>query len=203
MCSVMATTCRIVARRARAAVAIMGVLLALTACAQPPAAQAPVGDAAASQPRSGRTKTIVFGITILTPIARTSVTSAAGGWVTANEIHTNGLITSDVYSRRPIGRLAENAPTLDDGTMFLLPDGRMRVTYKLRHDVTWQDGIPFNAQDLLFSQRFWNDPGLPPVGTRTALNFIESSEAPDDYTFVLYFKQPYYLAGVLSPRLFW
>jgi len=45
-----------------------------------------------------------------------------------------------VSSQRPLGHLAERVPSLEDGSVVLLPDGRMQVTYRLRPEVTWQDG---------------------------------------------------------------
>jgi ABC-type transport system substrate-binding protein len=145
----------------------------------------------------------VFGVNVVNPIAMTSISSPAGGWIAASEIHTNGLITSDVNTLRPIGRLAERPPTVDDGSITVLPDGRMRVVHQLRRDVTWHDGVPFTSHDLVFTQRFWTDRGIPAYPSRGALNLIESSEAPDDFTFVLVFRQPYYLAGALGARYFW
>ena len=36
-----------------------------------------------------------------------------------------------------------------------------RVVYALRSGVTWQDGAPFTADDLVFSYQLNNDAGLP------------------------------------------
>jgi len=190
--------------RGRAAALLAATLLTITACASPatPASQPQIG-APSNSALSTQTKTIVFGVTVITAIGMTPVSSSSGGWATAAEIHTNGLITSDVNTRQTVGRLAERVPNLDDGSISLLPDGRMRVVYPLRTDVTWQDGVPFTADDLVFSQRFWADPGIPAFPVRDALDVIDSSEAPDANTFVLYFKRPFYLAGSLGPRLFW
>jgi ABC-type transport system substrate-binding protein len=88
-------------------------------------------------------------------------TTTSGGWQSLNEIHSNGLVTSDTHSRRPIPRLAAKLPSLEDGSISVLPNGRMRVTYTLRTDVTWQDGAPFTAQDLVFTHTFNADSTLP------------------------------------------
>src|SRR5262245_13339815 len=48
-------------------------------------------------------------------------------------------------------RLAEVAPTTDNGLWKVIPDGRMETTWKLRHDATWHDGAPFTADDMLFA----------------------------------------------------
>jgi peptide/nickel transport system substrate-binding protein len=129
-------------------------------------------------------------------------TTTSGGWLSTTEIHSDGLITSDVHTRAPVGRLAEKVPSFDDGSIVILPDGRMRVTYNLRHNVTWQDGVPFTSQDLLFSYTFNSDKGLPTV-QRDALDRIESVEAPDANTFVINFKGPFYQGAGLGVRAFW
>lgn len=190
--------------RSRAvALAALGLLVAV-ACASP-AASVPrsEGGVSSTAGQPSRTKTVVFGVTILTAMGMTPVTSSSGGWATATEIHTNGLVTSDLDSRRPVGRLVVQVPTIEDGTIAVEPDGRMRVVYDLHRDVTWQDGLPFSAHDLVFSQRFWADRGIPAYPVRDAVDLMESSEAPDEGTFVVYFKRPFYLAATLGPRLFW
>jgi peptide/nickel transport system substrate-binding protein len=78
----------------------------------------------------------------------------------------------------------------------------MRVEFPLRRDVTWHDGTPFTAQDLVFSYRLNSDANLPTT-QRPPIKQMESVEAPDAYTFVIYFKGPYYAATWLGPRPFW
>ncbi|HZT06944.1 MAG TPA: ABC transporter substrate-binding protein [Chloroflexota bacterium] len=152
---------------------------------------------------TGRTKSITIGVTShVGSMGNMLGSTTVGGWVSVNELHTNGLVTSDVHTRRPVGRLAERVPTVEDGSITVLPDGRMRVVYPIRSGVTWQDGAPFTAQDLVFSYRVDGDQGLP-NNTRDAVNLIESVDAPDDQTFVINFRRPYYLGGTMGPRLFW
>jgi peptide/nickel transport system substrate-binding protein len=184
------------------------ILLAVTtvACAGPtaPAPSSGTSNASGQQPapRSG-TKTITIGFTAgVNAMAIMGATTTSGGWQSLNEIHSNGLITSDANNRRPIPRLTTKVPNLDDGTINLLPDGRMRVTYNLRNDVTWQDGQPFTAQDLVFSYRINSDGGLPTI-QRDAINQMEAVEATDNSTFVVTFKTPYYIGGTLGLRPFW
>src|SRR5689334_1494118 len=110
------------------------VLAILAAACAAPIAPTPSGRGATDPaPAPQRTKTLTFAITSdVLAMGVAGNTTTAGGWQTLNEVHSNGLITSDINSRRPIGRLAERVPTLDDGTISLLPDGRMRVIYHLR-----------------------------------------------------------------------
>jgi len=199
-------------RRVRVARRLWPLLLAamVTACAAGPAAQSsvpPTGIGAGAQPASAPSRaggrTITIGVT--SPVQAMGVMgnqTTSGGWLSTTEVHSDGLITADVHTRTPIGRLAEKVPSLDDGSMSLLPDGRMRVVYNLRRGITWQDGVPFTAGDLVFSAKFNTDKGLPTV-QRDLVDRIDSVEAPDDATFVITFKGPFYQANGLGVRSFW
>ncbi|MBM2810676.1 MAG: extracellular solute-binding protein family 5, partial [Chloroflexi bacterium] len=116
--------------------------------------------------------------------------SASGGWYAVNELHSSALVTTDYSNPRVIGRLAERAPSFEDGTITLLPDGRMRVVFHLRKDVTWQDGVPFTADDLTFSFQFMSDQGIPNQQP-DVINLIQTVEAPDPYTFVVDYRSAY------------
>ncbi|MPZ13682.1 MAG: hypothetical protein GEU73_04545 [Chloroflexi bacterium] len=175
--------------------------LVLIACGAP----APSGPGGARQgtEQPGRTKAVTIGITsAVEAMAIMGGTTTVGGWVSVSEVHSNGLVTSEVSSRNLVGRLATRVPSLDDGTISLLPDGRMRVAFPLRTDVTWHDGAPFTAQDLAFSYRVNSDSGLPNPHP-TAIRQMESAEATDDHTFVVYYKGPYYQGASLGIRAFW
>src|SRR5687767_14761619 len=107
-------------------------LLMLVACA--PHAQSPTAPGARSAESGSRagTKTLTLGISA--PPSHFSLPSAAvpaGGWVQITELHSEGLITSAPNSRQKIGRLAEKVPTLEDGSIRFLPDGKMRLVFPL------------------------------------------------------------------------
>lgn len=172
-------------------------VVGLTACAS---AAPGSGGAAPSAP--AKPKVLTMGVSTELPVLGVFAATSTGGWTTLTELHTAGLVTPDARTPQPIGRLAETVPSVDDGSISLLPDGRMRVVYRLRHGVTWQDGAPFTAQDLVFSERFLLDQGLP-VYLRDSAKQIASIEAPDDWTAVFNFAHPYFLGGVLGPRDFW
>ncbi len=184
---------------------LIGVLL-IAACAAPPSRStgqtASGGTERASQSRGNRAITIGFSSTVQS-MGIMGATTTSGGWQSLNEIHSNGLVTADRNTRKPVPRLAAKLPSLDDGSITVLPDGRMRVVYALRSDVTWQDGAPFTAQDLTFSYRFNSDYNLPTAVRRDVLDQIESVEAPDRATFIIYFKEPYAIGGTLGLRAFW
>jgi peptide/nickel transport system substrate-binding protein len=179
-------------------------MLLATACAAGGVSPTPEGGRQPDRSApSSRPKTVTVGIgTPVTAFSIAADSTPAGGWLTLTELHSDGLVTADLHSLKQVGRLAERAPTLEDGTVSVLLDGRMRVEFHLRKGVTWHDGTPFTADDLAFSYRFGGPGGLP-----TALNFaverMQSVEAPDASTFVVYYKQPYYLGTALGPHAFW
>ena len=76
-----------------------------------------------------------------------------------------------------VPRLADKVPAFEDGTISMLPDGRMKVVYPLRHDVLWQDGVPFTADDLVFSAAVRRDPtGASGGESGTAYRFVDRVE---------------------------
>jgi peptide/nickel transport system substrate-binding protein len=83
--------------------------------------------------------------------------------------------------------LATEVPSVQNGGVSA--DGKT-VTYKLRPGVTWHDGKPFTAKDVVFTWQAVMDP-TNPVVTRTGFKDIEAVEAKDDATAVVRFKELY------------
>ncbi|MET3344306.1 ABC-type transport system substrate-binding protein [Bradyrhizobium japonicum] len=73
-------------------------------------------------------------------------------------------------------------------------------TFKLKKGVTWHDGKPFTAADVLFSIEMLKQTH---ARARNNLGQVDKVEAPDDYTVVFTLKQPFgpvprYLRGRLD-----
>jgi peptide/nickel transport system substrate-binding protein len=121
------------------------------------------------------------------------------GWI---EIHSQALFTADKTTGRPIPRLLAEHPTLDNGGLRIRDDGTMVATYRLRHDVKWADGVPLTSRDLMFTYRMTQERSVPiiDIGPST---LMESAAAPDDLTFIIIWKQPYYMADAIGLRAFW
>ena len=152
----------------------------------------------------GAAKTITFGVTgSVQAFSIATGGTPVGGWSSLSELHSDALLTSDTSSRRLVGRLAERAPSTDDGSITMLPDGRMRVVFALRSGVTWHDGAPFTAQDLVFSYTIGGPAGIPTPSLNEAVTHMAGVEAPDDRTFVVYYKEPYHLGATLGTTAFW
>src|SRR5438552_2649236 len=89
----------------------IGMLLPLivTACAGP--LERTNGAEQPAAPQAARTKAITIGLSVpVTTIGMLNQSAPTGGFIQLTEIHSDGLVTSDAKSRKPIGRLAERAP---------------------------------------------------------------------------------------------
>src|SRR5436190_9407897 len=56
--------------------------------------------------------------------------------------------------------LLKELPRLDTEAWRVFPDGRMETTYRLKDGITWHDGHPLTAHDLVFSWRVYATPAL-------------------------------------------
>ncbi|MBM2809432.1 MAG: hypothetical protein HW416_191 [Chloroflexi bacterium] len=178
--------------------------LALMACApaQPSISIAPA-DSPGTSSSPTRTKSIVVGVSnAVDALSIMGSSTTSGGWQSLNELHSQGLVTADRNVQRPIPRVASQLPSIDSGNIEILADGRMKTVYPLRRDVTWQDGTPFTAHDLTFGFELNSDKGMPFLN-RDAIQEMHSVEALDDYTFVIYWRGPYYQADSVGLRAMW
>jgi peptide/nickel transport system substrate-binding protein len=101
-----------------------------------------------------------------------------------------------VYDERGnlLPRIAQSVPSVEDGDWKVFPDGRMEVTWKLRPDVRWHDGVGLTADDYVFGMQVITDPEVPATRPRAA-QFISQVSAPDAETLVLVWKSTYFLAN--------
>ncbi|MBN1141127.1 MAG: peptide-binding protein [Deltaproteobacteria bacterium] len=76
----------------------------------------------------------------------------------------------------------------------LSPDG-LTLTFHLRKGVTWHDGHPFTAADVLFTYRLYIDPKTP-TAYAERYRQVEQAWTPDPHTFVVRYAKP--LASALS-----
>src|SRR5262245_25258481 len=100
--------------------------------------------------------------------------------------------------------LAQETPSVANGGVA--PDGTW-VQWRLKHGVTWHDGRPFTADDVIFTWQYAADPATaaPSAGSYQGIDRIERV---DDYTVKLIFKRPtpYWAdafcsaAGMVLPR---
>jgi len=91
------------------------------------------------------------------------------------------------------GRLATEVPSLEAGTWRLNADGSMDLTWKLRPNVKWHDGIQFTSADMLFTYTLYKDRELPTLYSGQ-LQMMESATAPDPLTFNVHWSRTFVFA---------
>jgi len=97
------------------------------------------------------------------------------------------LVTADASGNRLVPRLAREVPSLANGGIS--KDGRT-ITYRLRRDVRWHDGVPFTSRDVAFSYAAIMNPANN-VPNRHGYDQIAAVTTPDRYTVVVHLKRPY------------
>lgn len=181
-----------------------GLTVMLVACGAP----APSGqprDRSAAAPATGTVqvaRTITIGQTnAIRFYGPWEFSSTPGGGASMAEVHTSGLMSEDA-SGNSEPRVARALPSFDDGTITVLPDGRMRTIWKLRPGVLWHDGTPFSAHDVVLSWQIARHPELlAPI--EPVIRFAQSVEAVDPLTVDIIWPATLYRALVLGHRSAW
>ena len=100
------------------------------------------------------------------------------------------LVFSFLERTAPDGHLEPDivraVPTRANGGVSA--DGRT-VTYRLRDDVRWQDGVPLTARDVVFTVRAILNPKNN-VGSRYPIDRYSDVSAPDAHTVVVRTREP-------------
>ena len=100
------------------------------------------------------------------------------------------LVIEPIAEYNPNGEivavLATRVPTLDNGGISA---DRTRITWTIRDDVVWSDGMPFTANDVVFTWRYCTAPG---GGCAQASSFenVASVDAVDERTVTITFDGP-------------
>jgi peptide/nickel transport system substrate-binding protein len=111
--------------------------------------------------------------TLLPVLASDSASSDINGLV------YNGLVRYD-KDLRIEGDLAENWEISADD---------LTITFHLRRDVTWHDGAPFSAEDVLFTYQLLVDPKTP-TAYAERYRQVAKAEVLDPYTFRVTYEKP-------------
>ncbi len=92
----------------------------------------------------------------------------------------NGLVKYD-KNLNIVGDLAESWHISEDGLV---------ITFKLRKGVKWHDGVPFTAQDVLYTYQVTIDPRTPTAYAGDFLK-VKKAEVLDNYTFRVRYGAPF------------
>lgn len=165
--------------------ALIGLALLALACGPAPAGTSGGGDQTAA--RTGP-KVVVIGYqsfaTALTAYGRSTAigTNSVERWL----IFHGNLTTFDVQGNI-IPQAAQKVPSIQDGDWKVTPDGTMEVTWKLKPNAVWHDGIPLTAQDLAFGYEVVTDRALAVPELGEVLN-MSAVRAIDPQTLVISWK---------------
>jgi peptide/nickel transport system substrate-binding protein len=91
--------------------------------------------------------------------------------------------------------MALKIPTLKDGDWQLLPNKKMKVTFKIKNTYKWHDGRPVTAEDFVWTLRMRKNPNTPVV-SRFLDNKIENIVAPTPYEFSFQYTEVYAYANL-------
>jgi peptide/nickel transport system substrate-binding protein len=97
------------------------------------------------------------------------------------------LVRTDSHSEPTIPELATVVPSQKNGGIS--KDGKT-ITWHLRKGVKWSDGVPFDADDVVFSTNQVNNPRNNVV-SHDGWDQIAKIDEPDKYTVVYHLKKPY------------
>ena len=142
---------------------------------------APFAETAQAQARGG---TLTIGLTYDVDTLNVYSTGFLGDVQAAV---VEGLLAPD-SSARYVPVLALEVPTLSNGGIKLLDGGRMRVSYRLRPDVTWHDGKPFTSADVKFTWEAVKNPKFT-AESKDGTAEVESIETPDDLTVIVNYSR--------------
>jgi peptide/nickel transport system substrate-binding protein len=175
-------------------IAVWALLCLLAACA--PAPQGTVGTSSGALPpqrAAPRVLTLAGRESVIGNFP--GVTGGGGG----RNIFVNDYLTVTDPNEEEVARLAQEVISIENGTWRVNPDDTMDTIWKLRPNVMWHDGVPFTAEDLMFSFTAFKDPALPSLYGE-ALKLMTSAEVLDPLTIVVHWSQPY-AAAIKAPGL--
>lgn len=175
--------------------AVIGLALLVSACAQPgPAASGSGGtDQASTGPK--RFTAAIRG-NPHTVYQKLNPRSNIPGIDALEQLATAGLTVPSLTGSGRAARIAEAAPTIENGLWKLFPDGRMDVTWTIKEGAVWHDGTPFTADDLVFTAQVVRDKRLPVLGS-VAFESLGTVEALNARTVVSHWTQTFITADGL------
>jgi ABC-type transport system substrate-binding protein len=109
----------------------------------------------------------------------------------------NATLSTNDKQGVPQPYLAETLPRLNTDTWQVFPDGRMETIYRLRPGLTWHDGAPLTADDVVFTWRLLTKPEIGEANGRPQI-FMEDAVALDPLTAVIRWRQPFRDAAELD-----
>jgi peptide/nickel transport system substrate-binding protein len=176
--------------------AVLVFALVVTACATPtPQPEAPPVDQPVAPPAATEEPASPPSVPSTPKVATFIFTQE---FDTLNYFYTNmwfSAITNEIWNaaawtfddqNNPVPMLVAELPDLDNGGIS--SDGKV-ITLSLKRDLKWSDGAPLTSEDFLFTYEMIIHPNNS-VSSTYPYDLIQRVEAPDPYTFVMYFDEP-------------
>ena len=130
---------------------------------------------------------------------------ALGDWLVdnfpGNIAKLTPLISFDLYSRIVERKVIETLAYIDPVTLNYVPllarswqvspDG-LTITFQLREGVTFSDGHPFTADDVVFSFDWMMNPKVAAPAARSEFEYTDKVVKTGDYEIAFKFKKPYF-----------
>jgi len=91
------------------------------------------------------------------------------------------------HANRPVPELATEVPSLANGGVSR--DGKT-ITYHLRRDAKWSDGVPFTSDDVRFSADVVRN-SANNEQSRQGFDLITRIDTPDPYTVAFHLRRPF------------
>jgi len=133
---------------------------------------------------------------------------AEGDWLiyhlSAEPATLNPITATDAYEGIVTGgNVYETLLKRDNKTLELIPllaeswtisDDKLTYTFKIKEGIKWQDGVPFTADDIVFSFKTIMNPKVDAPQLRSYYQEIKEVVALDDHTVRFTYARPYFLA---------
>lgn len=131
-----------------------------------------------------------------------SVNALVGNLKTVTPLVSGDADAADVQSYVLESLLSRNPDTLAwEGLIaksWQVSEDGLSFTFQMREDVSFSDGVPLTAKDLVFTFNFMMNEAIEAPGERSVYGRIAAVEAKNDYEVVFTFKEPYFEALPLA-----
>ncbi len=140
-----------------------------------------------------------------------------GDWFVIHSLsdpeNLNPLTSNDAGASQVLGWIFPSLVRIDQNTLALEPllarempeisEDRLTYTYRLRDDVTFSDGVPMTAEDVVFTLKAIRHPTVNAAPQRNYYNSVANAEVVDPHTVKVSLGEVYFLndwqLGGISP----
>lgn len=114
--------------------------------------------------------------------------------ITATDAYESVVNGGNVYETliKRDNKSLEQIPLLAES--WKISDDKLTYTFKIKEGIKWQDGVPFTADDVVFSYKTIMNPKVDAPQLRSYYQEIKDVVALDDHTVRFTYARPYFLA---------